>query len=168
MEFDNELFQEYINLDCLVEKAVLLKKIREETGLPYVILELDLYEDSRTLKRVYKINDLIPQYQQLLKNKKLPKVVAYHISSLSIEKQEEIYALFKDRLISWKTRDVLSNLKTVETNTYMDNNILMNKLLEKHETEMELQQQEDLSSLYHKGHLDLNNDQLAFKLDLDK
>ena len=89
--------ESYLNVDCVLEKAALLKEIKSNTGLAYIDLEGYLYEEKRTLIRINSINNLIPELLEMLKMERISKIIAYKLANLSIDEQFDYYLEFYEK-----------------------------------------------------------------------
>lgn len=108
------LFEGYRDEGCYVEKCDRLAGIREITGLTYTELALELGETERTLKRVNKLQKLEGKFREMLKDGSLKVSMAYELTNLTLDKQEEIYNLFKDRLVSWNFAKFITEIVSGE------------------------------------------------------
>lgn len=92
MEIKNKI-DIYVNSDCLLEKAALLREIKTKTNMCYIDLEGYLYDERRTLIRINSINSLIPEILDLLRTNVITKIIAYELTNLSADDQFEYYLL---------------------------------------------------------------------------
>jgi undecaprenyl pyrophosphate synthase len=138
---------EFIKEDCPINRAKILKEIKDSTDVNYIYLSLKLYDSVRNLKRLYKLNNLIPEYVDLLKQGIIKKIVAYELSNLDHRDQFRFYEIFKEKLQKKvQAKDMLSHLQQyqeytrseMEINIFFDNKSLMDSLadeIEKKEKE---------------------------------
>ncbi|MEQ2529084.1 hypothetical protein WMO40_20630 [Bacillaceae bacterium CLA-AA-H227] len=132
----NTQINNFISESSLIKRSKMLKEIKDENNLSYDGLSLKLFDSVRNLKRLYKLNNLIPEYQKLLEEGKLKKVVAYELSSLSHEQQKGTYKIFKEKYDKWQAKDALLHIeeyqksmdRNMEIDIYFDNKKLMDTL----------------------------------------
>ena len=93
----------FLSEECLIERAKLLKEIKDRTRDSYVCLSLKLYDNVRNLKRLYKVNNLIDEYAELYKQGYIKKMVVYELSNLPHQDQIRLYNLFSEKLDRWKS-----------------------------------------------------------------
>lgn len=126
----------FIKEDCPIKRAKIFKEIKDTTKLNYTALSLQLYDSIRNLKRLYKLNNLIPEYVELYEQGIIKKIVAYELSSLPQEEQRKIYFLFKEKFSKWLSKDIIQQLEEyqkttkndMEIDVYFDNKSLMDTL----------------------------------------
>lgn len=131
----------FLKEDCPLKRAKMFKEIKDTTKKSYVYLSLHLYDSVRNLKRLYKLNNLIPEYVELYQKKVITKIVAYELSSLSQEQQKKTYQLFKEKFDKWLSKDVLRHLEEyqksneydIELEIHFDNKKLMDTLANEQE-----------------------------------
>lgn len=93
--------QLFNNNECIIERASILKKIKEESDYTYEELSVELFENKRQLIRINKLNNLIKELKYLTKQRLISKTTAYEISSFTEEKQKEYYQ-FIQKVINQK------------------------------------------------------------------
>lgn len=131
----HKLMNDFIVENCPIERAKMLKEIKDTTNMSYVGLSLKLYDSIRNLKRLYKLNNLIPEYKELYKDGFIKKIVAYELSSLSEGDQLKIYKIFKYKLdLKMQAKQMLQHIEEYqkisekEIEVYFDNKTLMDSL----------------------------------------
>lgn len=101
----NIMNNEKITVDHIMQeenfmrKARLIKRYREQDGIPYIHytdLAEELFEVDRQIYRLMSLNNLIPEFQALLENKSLAKFKAYFLATCDEEMQRNIYVNFID------------------------------------------------------------------------
>ncbi|WP_019156884.1 hypothetical protein [Robertmurraya massiliosenegalensis] len=127
---------DFINETCLIERARMIKNIKDSTEYSYDYLSLHLYEAVRNLKRLYKLNNLIVEFKDLLRVGQLKKVIAYELSMLPHEEQKKLFLMFKEKFNrKWAVQDALQKIEEYQNQKeqYMDeiyfsNSIIIEKL----------------------------------------
>lgn len=99
-----EKISQFIESDCVLEKAALLFTIKAQTKMCYIDLEGYLFCERRTLIRINSLNNLIPEILELIKTNVITKIIAYELASLSTNDQFEYFLLIHE----------LSELKKIE------------------------------------------------------
>lgn len=142
---------DFLAENCIIERAKIFKNIKDNSTLSYEHLSIRLYESVRNLKRLYKLNFLIPEIQYLVKVRKIKKVVAYYLSSFPDDEQMKIYDLFKDKFGQGKLKDDLQYIedyqndkeKYIENSIHIHQQLVMNQLID----ELEQQKYKDIKKM---------------------
>lgn len=91
-----EKIKSYIEATCVFEKAELLQDIKNETGLTYFDLELELFETRRTLIRINSMNNLVPCLRDLVKKNIITRIIAYELANKEPSEQYEFYEMIQE------------------------------------------------------------------------
>jgi hypothetical protein len=123
---ENFKYEHYVELyhqtESNMERARIIKTIREYFKLPFKKLSDDLFEVERTIYRIYQLNKLIPEFQEMLEEGEIRMRKASLIANLEPEVQYAIYRKHRENQIILKVDhqyflNSLMEFKKIQKNT---------------------------------------------------